>query len=63
MLRRFVAGVVDFVVGDDWILAAGVVVTLLLGWFVGRAVASWWVILLGVAITLGVSLARATRRG
>ena len=28
LLRRFLAGVVEFVVGDDWILAAGVVVTL-----------------------------------
>ena len=46
LLRRFLAGVVEFVVGDDWILAAGVVVTL--------------VLLAGVAVTMGLALRRAT---
>ena len=60
LLRRFLAGVVEFVVGDDWILAAGVVVTLVCAWAVGRVVASWWDLLAGVAVTMGLALRRAT---
>ena len=48
----------DFVVGDDWLAAAGVAVALA----ITAALAAWWVLPLGVAAVLGLSLARATRR-
>ena len=48
----------DFVVGDDWLAAAGVGVALALT----AAFAAWWVLPLGVAAVLAASLARATRR-
>lgn len=59
-LRRFILGVVDFVIGDDWVLAAGVVLTLLGCWTIGQLVASWWALLLGVAVTMALALRRAT---
>ena len=54
-LRRFGTFWWDFVVGDDWRVAAALVVTGL--------VASWWVLPPAVALVLTVSLLRATRRG
>jgi hypothetical protein len=49
----------DFVVGDDWVAAAGVVVGLALT----AALEAWWVLPLAVAVVLVVSLARAARSG
>jgi hypothetical protein len=48
----------DFVVGDDWVAAAGVVAGLALT----AALASWWVLPVAVALVLTMSLVRATRR-
>jgi hypothetical protein len=43
-MRRFAAGVWEFVVGDDWRLAAGVVVALGITALVATtAVSAWWV--------------------
>jgi hypothetical protein len=47
----------DFVVGDDWVSAAGVVVGLALT----AALAAWWALPLAVALVLALSLVRATR--
>ena len=47
----------DFVVGDDWVLAVGVVAGLALTALLG----AWWVLPPFVAVTLGWSLRRATR--
>lgn len=60
-LRSFAHGVIEFVVGDDWIVAVGVVVTLLCTWALGKIVTSWWVVLVGVAATVGLALRRAIR--
>jgi|GEM_PF-1325597 len=60
-LLRIVDAIVDFVVGDDWLLAVGVIVVLCITALVGRAVGSWWVLVVGVPIVLFVSLMRATR--
>jgi len=62
-LRRASAGIWDFVVGDDWILAAGVLVLLLLAGLVGRSFGSWWLLMLGVPALLALSLRRATSKG
>jgi hypothetical protein len=47
----------DFIVGDDWLVAAGVVVALVLtAWL-----EAWWPLPFAVAIVLAVSLRRATQ--
>jgi hypothetical protein len=63
-LRSFAAFWWDFIVGDDWRVAAGVVIALGLtaaltdyGW------SAWWLLPLAVALLLGRSLQRATRSG
>ena len=53
----------DFIVGDDWQVAVGVVAALVLTIVVSRAGApAWWIVPLGVALLLPYSLLRATRR-
>ena len=47
----------DFIVGDDWLSAAGVAVAL----GVTAVVATWWILPCAVAIVLAASLHRATR--
>ena len=46
----------DFIIGDDWLAAAGVAVALC----VTAIVATWWILPPAVAIVLAVSLRRAT---
>ncbi|MFL5953351.1 MAG: hypothetical protein ACJ76I_04490 [Gaiellaceae bacterium] len=47
----------NFIVGDDWLAAAGVAVALALT----AALAAWWVLPLAVAIVLTVSVVRASQ--
>jgi len=47
----------DFVVGDDWVAAGGVVAGLALT----AALAAWWVLPIAVAIVLAMSVRRAAR--
>lgn len=59
---RFCAFWYDFIVGDDWILAAGVVIALALGAAVARSglsSAAWVVMPVAILVTLSVSLRRA----
>lgn len=61
-LRALGAFAYDFVVGDDWRMALGVVVTLaLVALGAHHGFAAWWLAPLGVAVTLGTSLLRAAR--
>jgi hypothetical protein len=56
----------DFVVGDDWRVAAGVVIALAVtGALVRAGVGAWWFMPPAVALLFGWSLHRATagRRG
>jgi hypothetical protein len=63
-MTRFALGVWDFVVGDDWRTAVGVVVALAATGVVSAVgLASWWVLPVAVAALLGRSLQRAARRG
>jgi hypothetical protein len=58
-LSSLLAGVWDFVVGDDWRTAAGVVVALAATALLASAgVAAWWVMPLAVLGLLGLSLRR-----
>ena len=62
-LRAFGAFWYDFVIGDDWVLAAGVVIGLAGTYLLSRAhTPAWWLLPVVVAALLPVSLWRATRR-
>jgi hypothetical protein len=59
-LRGFGAFWYDFVIGDDWLVAAGVVIGLAGTYGLNRAgVTAWWLAPLLIAILLPVSLSRA----
>jgi len=52
----------EFIVGDDWLVAAGVVVALAFTWLLAyNDVAAWWVMPVAVVVLLVTSLWRATR--
>jgi hypothetical protein len=52
----------DFVVGDDWRTAAGVVVAMAVtASLVAAGVDAWWLMPASVAVLLAVSLRRAAR--
>lgn len=48
----------NFVVGDDWVAAAGVIAGLALT----AVLAAWWLLPIAVAVVLTLSLIRATHR-
>jgi hypothetical protein len=53
----------DFVVGEDWRVAAGIVVGLAVtGALAANDVPAWWVMPVAVVLTLGLSLRGAVRR-
>jgi hypothetical protein len=61
-LRGFAAFWYDFVIGDDWVVAAGVVAGLAVTYGLSRAaVPAWWLLPALLAVLLPVSLWRATR--
>jgi len=54
----------DFVVGDDWRMAAGVAIALVAAWALARAgVAAWWLLPLAAMSLLWLSLVRAAPSG
>jgi hypothetical protein len=54
----------DFVVGDDWRIAAGVILALgVTAVVAGAAVAAWWILPLATLLMLAVSVWRASRPG
>ena len=62
-LRAFLAFVYDFVIGDDWRVAAGVAAGLAVTYAVSRtSVPAWWVMPALLLVLLPASLWRATRR-
>jgi hypothetical protein len=61
-LAAFGAFWYDFVVGDDWRLAVGVVIALgLTAILAGASVAAWWATPVVVVVLLVVSVTRAGR--
>jgi hypothetical protein len=61
-VRAFCLGVWDFVVGDDWRTAFGVVLALGLTALVAEtSVTAWWITPLGVLSLLALSIRRAAR--
>jgi hypothetical protein len=62
-IRAFVAFWVDFIVGDDWTVAAAVLAALLATWGLQRAgLPAWWLLPATVIASTTVSLRRATTR-
>ena len=60
---KFIAGVWEFIVGDDWTAAAGIVVALgATAAIAGANAAAWWVMPVAVLALLTLSLHRAARR-
>jgi hypothetical protein len=61
-LTRFAMFWYDFVVGDDWMIAAAVLFALLITGLLERsAPAPFWLLPVVVAVSLGFSLWRATQ--
>jgi hypothetical protein len=62
-VRAFLAFVYDFVIGDDWRIAVGVVAGLAVTYAVSQtSVPSWWVMPALLVILLPASLWHATRK-
>ena len=62
-MRRFLHFWWDFIVGDDWRVAAGVAVALpLTALLTHEGVNAWWLLPLAVAVVLALSLRRAVER-
>ncbi|HUZ54363.1 MAG TPA: hypothetical protein VMU94_17790 [Streptosporangiaceae bacterium] len=63
-IRAFGAFAYDFVIGDDWWVAAGVATGLAVTYLLAHVltVASWWLIPVLLAGLLPVSLWRAVRK-
>ena len=52
----------NFIIGDDWMIAAGVVLALAVSAGLARHhVNAWWVMLVSVVVLLAASLWRETR--
>jgi hypothetical protein len=61
-LRAFAAFWYDFVIGDDWLVAVGIVLALAGTYLLSQAgIAAWWLIPAVIVIVLPVSLWRAVR--
>ena len=61
-MRRFVHFWWDFVVGDDWRVAAGIVVALgLTALLATTSAPAWWLLPFAVAAVLWLSLRRVAR--
>lgn len=62
-LRAFGAFWYDFVIGDDWRVALGVIAALAATYAVSRtSVPTWWILPAALIVLLPFSLWRATRR-
>ena len=62
-IKAFGAFWYDFIVGDDWVVAVGVVIGLSLTYAVSRtAVPAWWLLPLVLALLLPLSLWRGARK-
>ena len=62
-LRAFGAFWYEFIVGDDWLVALGVLLALAITYAASRITDGpvWWIVFVAVAILLPLSVLRATR--
>ena len=62
-VKAFGAFWYDFIIGDDWRVAVGVVAALAITWALSRStVPAWWVAPVSVGLLLPYSLWRAARK-
>jgi len=61
-IRAAIFGAWDFIAGDDWVTAAGVVVALGLTALISEESAAWFVMPLAVAFLLTLSIWREARK-
>ena len=62
-VKRFLGFWYDFIVGDDWTIAVGVVGGLVLtGVLARRGADAWWLMPLAVTLLLAISLWREVRQ-
>jgi hypothetical protein len=62
VLKSFVLFWYDFIVGDDWTVAVGVVIAIAVTGVLTRShVNAWWLLPLAAAVLLAVSLLRVAR--
>ena len=62
-IRSFLSFLYDFIIGDDWTVAASVLVGLLVTWGLVRAgLPAWWLLPVVAVGSTVVSLRRATSR-
>jgi hypothetical protein len=62
-VRAFGAFWYDFIVGDDWRVALGVVAALVITYVVARtSVPAWWILPVAVAALLPLTLWRVIRK-
>jgi hypothetical protein len=63
-IKRVALAVWEFVVGDDWITAAGVAVAIAITAVIASAgAAAWWIMPVAVLVLLVQSVGRALRGG
>jgi hypothetical protein len=60
-IRDVALGIWEFIAGDDWVTAAGVVLALGLTALIGDSDAAWFVLPLAVALLLALSIWRRAR--
>jgi hypothetical protein len=60
-IESFVRFIWDFVVGDDWRIAVGVILALAVTAILAGSIAAWWVLPVAVAGLLGYSVWRAAQ--
>jgi len=61
-LKAFLAFWYDFIVGDDWRVAVGVIIALALTYTVGRtSIPAWWILPAAVVVLLPLTLWRVVR--
>ena len=61
-LKAFLLFWYDFVVGDDWAIAVGVLIALIVSALLAsRKLNAWWVMPAAVVVVLVISLWQATR--
>jgi hypothetical protein len=61
-IKNFVLFWYDFIVGDDWLIAGGIVVIMFAAWLLERAgFPAWWLFSIAIAGLLYLTVKRAAK--